>query len=95
LKNLSYPEKIKWTKEFSLCIHAELMELLEWTSWKHWSKKKKPLTQKRLKEIHIELVDIMHFLIDLCQVWGMDYKLFKSTFKIKHNENIRRQDDGY
>ena len=51
-----FDKEINWLR----CIHMEVAELIDSTPWKHW----KNLDAKPdMENIHIELVDIWHFLM--------------------------------
>ena len=49
-------KEINWLR----CIHMEVSELIDSTPWKHW---KNISDDSNLENIHIELVDIWHFLM--------------------------------
>ena len=51
-----FKKEINWLR----CIHMEVSELIESTPWKHW---KNINSNPDLNNIHIELVDIWHFLM--------------------------------
>ncbi|VAY87338.1 Dimeric dUTPase [hydrothermal vent metagenome] len=51
-----FDKEINWLR----CIHMEVSELIESTPWKHW---KNIDAKPNMKNIHIELVDIWHFLM--------------------------------
>jgi dimeric dUTPase (all-alpha-NTP-PPase superfamily) len=51
-----FNKEIDWLR----CIHMEVGELIESTPWKHW---KNISSDPDLENIHIELVDIWHFLM--------------------------------
>ena len=51
-----FNKEINWLR----CIHMEVAELIESTPWKHW---KNINSEPDLNNIHIELVDIWHFLM--------------------------------
>ncbi len=51
-----FGKEINWLR----CIHMEVGELIESTPWKHW---KNIASNPDLENIHIELVDIWHFLM--------------------------------
>ncbi len=51
-----FGKEINWLR----CIHMEAAELIESTPWKHW---KNISAKPDLENIHIELVDIWHFLM--------------------------------
>lgn len=48
-------KEINWLR----CIHMEIAELIDSTPWKHWKDVSK---ESDIDNIHIELVDIWHFL---------------------------------
>lgn len=88
-------EKEKWTKEMVLAMHVELSELLEWTNWKPWKKTRVSYDNARQKEIEMEIVDLFHFLLNLCQIWNISPVLFEARFLEKHQINLDRQNKGY
>ena len=51
-----FGKEINWLR----CIHMEVSELIESTPWKHW---KNINAKPDMNNIHIELVDIWHFLM--------------------------------
>lgn len=51
-----FNKEINWLR----CIHMEVSELIESTPWKHWKNIKQG---SDINNIHIELVDIWHFLM--------------------------------
>ena len=51
-----FDKEINWLR----CIHMEVSELIDSTPWKHW---KNISSDADLDNIHIELVDIWHFLM--------------------------------
>ncbi|WP_419777889.1 dUTP diphosphatase [Malaciobacter marinus] len=51
-----FDKDINWLR----CIHMEVAELIDSTPWKHW---KNINSQPDMKNIHVELVDIWHFLM--------------------------------
>ena len=51
-----FDKEINWLR----CIHMEVAELIESTPWKHW---KNISSDSDMSNIHIELVDIWHFLM--------------------------------
>ena len=51
-----FDKEINWLR----CIHMEVAELIESTPWKHWKNIK---ADPDMENIHIELVDIWHFLM--------------------------------
>ncbi len=51
-----FDKEINWLR----CIHMEVAELIDSTPWKHW---KNISSLADLNNIHIELVDVWHFLM--------------------------------
>ena len=51
-----FGKEINWLR----CIHMEVAELIESTPWKHW---KNINSAPDMNNIHVELVDIWHFLM--------------------------------
>ncbi|MBD3840524.1 MAG: dUTP diphosphatase [Campylobacterales bacterium] len=51
-----FDKEINWLR----CIHMEVAELIDSTPWKHW---KNIASKSDLNNIHIELVDVWHFLM--------------------------------
>jgi dimeric dUTPase (all-alpha-NTP-PPase superfamily) len=51
-----FNKEINWLR----CIHMEVSELIESTPWKHW---KNIDAKPDMENIHIELVDVWHFLM--------------------------------
>ena len=51
-----FDKEINWLR----CIHMEVAELIDSTPWKHW---KNISNEPDLDNIHIELVDVWHFLM--------------------------------
>ena len=51
-----FDKEINWLR----CIHMEVAELIDSTPWKHW---KNISAKPDMNNIHVELVDIWHFLM--------------------------------
>lgn len=60
----NYAQYRHWVDTFSWCIMDELSEVLGWLPWKHW----KDYTDYRVEhiEVRFELIDILHFVVNLC-----------------------------
>jgi len=78
-----------------LAMHAELSELLEWTNWKIHKKERVVYDNERIAEIHIELIDLLHYWMNLCIIWNLSPQEIVRIFKEKNDENNNRQDRGY
>ena len=94
LNKITVDEKQSASIEMLLTIMVEAAEALEWLNWKSW-KTYQPLTQDKIDEFKLELIDMQHFLNNLYIVWDMDEEEVKETYYKKHLENIRRQENGY
>ena len=98
LKELSPELKVKQTKEMILCMLDELMETMERTPWKHWkkySKKDFNIKGEELKELQMEIIDVWHFFMNLCELWNLDAKTFFNMYVAKNKENFDRFKRGY
>ena len=75
--NISYEDKIKFTKEFVLSVHRELGEILDTIPWKlHRKEDKAKLNNNTVEEI----IDCFKFLLNLCIIWGIDADKFSKEF---------------
>lgn len=88
-------QRERFTKEYVLAMHAELTEVLDWMNWKIWKKTRVEYDEQRLKELRIELVDLMHFLINIMILWEMTPEMLEEIFLEKNKVNHERQDGGY
>lgn len=62
-KEWNFDKKREWISKQSTAYSMELSELLDCTNWKWWMKKSEEDTQN----IHVELVDMLHFLVSIYQ----------------------------
>lgn len=85
-------EKEYQTKDTVLAIMSEMSELMDWINWKHWKKAEYPINET---EIKFEIMDILHFVINLCIIWDMKPQDIYNYFMSKTEENINRQKRGY
>ena len=81
-----------------LALHEEAVEIMRESSYKNpdyvpfgWKKEQKSNNEK-FKE---EIVDILHFVVNLCLVSGMDSSELHQRYLNKNKENHLRQDNGY
>jgi dimeric dUTPase (all-alpha-NTP-PPase superfamily) len=88
-------EREKFTKEYVLAMHCELTEFSDWTNFKIWRKTRHVYDDQRLKELRIELIDLLHFLINLMILWEMTPEMLEEIFLEKNAENHNRQERGY
>ena len=92
LESFNEEKRQQYTKDNILAMLDETHEILRETNWKHWRKKKKKINKESLKE---ELVDALHFYINLCLVWGFTSDdIYKSYIK-KDEKIYNRIKKGY
>lgn len=72
------------------CI-TELSEVIENTKWKPW----KQSSSNNILEIKKELIDVFHFLINMCIACNLEPNELFYEFLNKNQENNRRQENGY
>lgn len=71
--------------------------------WKPWKKdfqaaQERPLfemSEAEITELHFELIDIFHFLFNLCIATGLTPQRLFDMYYAKNRENIERQQRGY
>lgn len=80
IDNLSEEQKIKLTKEFILCMHRELGEILNIIPWKAHRHNSK---HYNTDELHEEIIDTFKFMLNLCLIWGIDADKFNNLFHSK------------
>lgn len=89
--DLSAEQKQQLTKEHVLAGIVEATEVLDQVNWKPW-KAAKQVNKPHLQE---EVVDLMHFTMNLVVLWFDSWDEFMQMYRIKNDENHRRQDRGY
>ena len=72
-------------------IITEACEALENTPWKPW----KHSARLDKEEFRKELIDLLHFVVNMFLAAGMTPQDIHEAFKKKHKENMRRQREGY
>ena len=84
---LTREEKVKWTKEFILCAHQELAEVLDSVDWKTYHNYAKEYNDEHLKT---EIIDVLKFVMNLAIVWGMSAEDIEDEFNRKTDITISR-----
>jgi len=74
-----------------VALTDELHEALAEVGWKPWATSRH-VNEEALKG---ELVDALHFFINLCLVSGMDVDELHARYLEKRNRNAKRQAEGY
>ena len=96
IKNKS--DKQQYVNQMLLAIFEETVEVMRKTSYKNpkfvkfgWKKNQK-WDNNKFKE---EIIDLWHFLINLCLICGMDSDEFFKIYLSKNEENFKRQKNNY
>lgn len=87
-------QKVKDIKDIILSMTNELHEVLNlfpWKSWKTYSEEHYNLNLPFIKE---EIVDALHFFINLCLVMNISSDELFDEFVKKNNKNIERIKNG-
>jgi len=85
--DLKAEDRIKWTKEFILCAHQELAEVMNSIDWKSYHLYDKDYDVSETKE---EIIDVLKFVLNLAIVWGMQPNEIYDIFNKKTDETINR-----
>lgn len=74
-------------------MQQELAELTDCFPWKHW----RPASAQSfdLQNARVEVVDMLHFLLNIAMKLGMDAQGLYGAFVAKNEVNHCRQDSGY
>ncbi len=87
-----YPEKLEdRISALSVAIIHEAVELQRLTNWKWW----KTPVDFDLKLAKEELIDILHFIIQVSIELGMSPSEILQEFSNKHSVNMNRQKTNY
>lgn len=82
----------RYSQDCATAISCETTELLDSIPWKHWKKSHKNID---LNNVRIEIVDLLHFVLELAIIWGLDSKSLHKLYRQKMQENYNRQQKGY
>lgn len=81
-----------FTKEYVTAIEDECAELRSWINWKTWKKDRKVVN---IEEVKYEIIDILHFWVNLCLIWGITPEDVYRYYMNKKKQNVVRQETGY
>jgi hypothetical protein len=84
---MAFDEKVKWTKEFCLCAHQELAEVMDSIDWKNYHMYAKEYSEKHT---HEEIIDVIKFVMNIAIVWGMTPDMFVDIFNKKSDDVEKR-----
>lgn len=80
----------RWLANYSKAMQEELNELDDDLLWKWWSK-----DRIDIQNIHVELIDILHFLVSAMICAGLTADKVFDVYQQKHSINLDRQNSGY
>lgn len=88
---LSRDEALEFIRWNVLAAEDELHEALQEVGWKPWA------TSRHINrhEYVGELIDMLHFVVNLFLVVGVTPAEVLERYKLKNAKNHRRQEDGY
>jgi dimeric dUTPase (all-alpha-NTP-PPase superfamily) len=88
---LDQDEKIDYIKSMTLAASDELHEALAEVGWKPWA------TSRHInRDAYLgELIDVLHFWVNLCLVVGADANEIRERYAEKASRNAKRQAEGY
>lgn len=103
LDGMTVEEKEKATFEYLTAVVAEVGEILNGDDirgvkgqgairWKSWKKNVQPPDPDYIKT---ELIDILHFTLEMLLIWGADSDEIYRRYVGKNQENLARYRDGY
>ena len=103
LDTMTVEEKEKATAEYLTAIIAEVGEILNGDDingvkgqgairWKSWKKTVQPADPNYVKT---ELIDILHFTLEMLLIWGCDAEEIYRRYVGKNRVNLARYRDGY
>ncbi len=89
--SLAPEAKIQFIKDMVVALEDELHEALAEVGWKPWA------TSRHINEgpFKKELIDALHFWVNLCLAAGMDHSEVVHRYFAKAEVNAQRQADGY
>ena len=99
-KKIGTSKKMKqqYINQNILALHEEATEIMRETAYKNpkympfgWKKNQK-FNNEKFKE---EIIDIIHFVINLCIISGMDSEEIFNRYLNKNKENHKRKEDNY
>jgi len=90
--------KQQYINQMILALHEEAVEIMRETAYKNpdympfgWKKGQK-FNNEKFKE---EIIDIIHFVMNLCIIAKMNPDEIHERYLNKNKENHQRQEDGY
>jgi dimeric dUTPase (all-alpha-NTP-PPase superfamily) len=87
LENYGIQTQEEMTKETVIQLFSEINEILNEINWKKHTLDKTTVNVGHVKE---EIIDVQHFIINLCLIWNIDPEELYELFIIKNNKNHER-----
>lgn len=88
---LDTPNRAHWLLQYSRALSQEVAEMIDSVPWKWWAK----YQTLDLENVRVEIVDMVHFLVSLAQVAGLEAADVHELYMKKNRVNFRRQETGY
>ena len=90
-ENMTDEQRKEWALNYARAMGQELAELVDSVPWKWWAKYQS-FDKQNAK---VEIVDMLHFLVSLAQVFQMSASDIFEAYTRKHKVNVDRQEAGY
>ena len=87
--------RIKLMIDMIGCLHNELEELRDALPWKGWKDYSGYSLKKEMPEIKYEIIDLLHFVLNLAIISGMKPVEVLQIYISKNEQNKDRQKKGY
>lgn len=96
---ISYGDLLQRVRFNLEALNVEAVELLDHLPWKAWKTYDKPIDepidQDTMTEMRFELVDMLHFIMNIAIALDMRWEDVERIYYTKHLENISRIQRGY
>jgi dimeric dUTPase (all-alpha-NTP-PPase superfamily) len=87
--------RLEWAEYLLTCMTQEIAETRDCLPWKKWRRYKGYDFKKMEKNIRFEVVDILHFWLQLCLVLGISATDIVKYYFVKCEINSQRQKNNY
>lgn len=85
-------ERTDVSRIMALALNVETAEFMQELNWKPWKLTKRCVHQER---VHEELIDCLHFLVELMLLWGLTPEKTHELYMKKAQVNCERQLNKY
>jgi dimeric dUTPase (all-alpha-NTP-PPase superfamily) len=92
IQTMTIQQRVEYFKLNILACTDELHEALAESTWKPWTTADPAIDDEAAGR---ELIDALHFLVNLFLVVGWDARRVHAAYHAKHVVNVQRQQDGY